>query len=228
MFYFVLLLIIADIHFLKLLGKLNLFFHFLFFINSCCFNYHLLHKISSPPNHIGQILIFQLTMIRQHLPVLRTSPHVVVHRQYRFNQSSVAVLRNRITQLVFQLSLLQLLYVFRILVKNMLSAFLLFSHRLLPIKLLIGRNQLICILVSRATNHYPKLKFISPMESILLNERFCPINCFDLSVYCELEQRKIFLQLQHLFVLNWRNLSILGGVQAFEQSDSRVDDEMLD
>ncbi len=195
MFSFVLLLIVADIYFLKLLGKLNLFFPFLFFINSCGFNYHIFHKISSPPNHIGQKPIFQLTMIRQHLPVLRTSPHVVVHRQYRLYQSSVAVVRNRIAQLVFQLSLLQLLDVFRILVKNMLSAFLLLSHRLLPIKLLICRNQLIGILVSRATNHYPKLKFISPMKSIIFNERFCPLYCFDLTVYCELEERKIFLQL---------------------------------
>jgi hypothetical protein len=94
--------------------------------------------------------------------------------------------RNRITQFVFQLSLLQLFNISCILVQNVLSALLLFCHRLLPIKLLICRNQLVGILVSRPTNHYPKLKFISPMKSIVLNERFCPLDCFYFSVYRKL------------------------------------------
>jgi hypothetical protein len=79
-------------------------------------------------------------VIRQHLSVFGAAPHVVVHCEDRFDQTSVAVVRNWVAELVLELVFLQLLDVLCVLVKDVFAGFLLLIHLLLPVELLVGRD----------------------------------------------------------------------------------------
>ena len=83
--WFLFLIPLFQIHFFQLSSYFHLPFSRLLFLNPGCLYSHLFHKICRRPYDIREVLILELTVIRQHLSVFGTASHVVVHSEDWFD-----------------------------------------------------------------------------------------------------------------------------------------------
>ena len=177
------------------------------------------------PDSQMQRFLFQFDQIRKKLSVFSRILLPIVKIDDRFNKDRRVGFSDNISKFVFGRSVFHLLNVIGIpqhdsfsgnCVRLVLLPIIMFS-----IEYFINFHKLKRILICQPTNHAPL--------QLIISTYFIPkVDIFYASVDFEGQSWKILFQTVYSIVHKRRNISVLGWVQAFQESFSGVDYEMCD